>query len=403
MNMLARFSPLVFALFVSEFSLGFPPVKADEFPKETNKSLTPEQARKLAKEFEGRGLFLDGLTTLDADTAEALAEFKGKMLYLNGLTTLDTAKAKALAKFEGDELSLHGLTTLDAATAKALAEFKGELTLPDTVLKQLFAKNPLTPETALAWSVVSKGNLSLDVLREHVTALDADTVKALAEFKGDLFLPDKVVKAFFAKNPLAPETAVAWATLSGGNLSHVTTLDAATSKALAEFKGSELYLTGLTTLDADTAKALAEFKGNWLDLSALTTLDAATAKAVAEFKGGNLILEGLTTVDTDTAKVLAAAWNWNGRLPGLTAFEAPDSIAVAQALAAREGRVALPNLKKVSPKTLTALIEKEDVEIPLIETLELIQEPDGSPNDDFVIPEWLEEREKERRAAQAAE
>jgi hypothetical protein len=42
------------------------------------------------------------------------------------------------------------------------------------------------------------------------------------------------------------------------------------------------------------------------------------------------------------------------------------------------------------------LIEKEDVEIPLIETLELIPEPDGSPNDDFVIPEQFENRQQRR-------
>ena len=54
--------------------------------------------------------------------------------------------------------------------------------------------------------------------------------------------------------------------------------------------------------------------------------------------------------------------------------------------------LSLPNFKKISPKTLTALIEKEDVEIPLIETLELIQEPDGSLTEDFVIPKGLETR-----------
>jgi hypothetical protein len=33
----------------------------------------------------------------------------------------------------------------------------------------------------------------------------------------------------------------------------------------------------------------------------------------------------------------------------------------------------------------------------------LIPEPDGSPTEDFVIPEWLEERQKQKRAEQAAE
>jgi len=99
-----------------------------------------------------------------------------------------------------------------------------------------------------------------------------------------------------------------------------------------------------------------------------------------------------------------AAQKWDGHLPNLTALDTPDSVAIAQALATRKGRLALPNLKKISPKTLSALIEKEDVEIPLIETLELIQEPDGSVTEDFVIPEWLEERQKQqRRAGQAAE
>jgi hypothetical protein len=66
---------------------------------------------------------------------------------------------------------------------------------------------------------------------------------------------------------------------------------------------------------------------------------------------------------------------------------------VAKALATRKGPLALPNLKKISPKTLSALIEKEDVDIPLIETLELIQEPDGSATEDFVVPEGFQARQ----------
>jgi hypothetical protein len=67
---------------------------------------------------------------------------------------------------------------------------------------------------------------------------------------------------------------------------------------------------------------------------------------------------------------------------------------LAKALATRKGPLSLPNLKKLSPKTLSALIEKEDIEIPLIESLELIPEPDGSPTDDFVIPEGFQQRQQ---------
>jgi len=98
-----------------------------------------------------------------------------------------------------------------------------------------------------------------------------------------------------------------------------------------------------------------------------------------------------------TAKALAGSPASNGDLSSITAFESPDSVEIATALAKRKGPLLLRSLTKISPKTLTALIEKEDVEIPLIETLELIQEPDGSPTEDFVIPKGFQTRQKRRQ------
>jgi hypothetical protein len=133
-----------------------------------------------------------------------------------------------------------------------------------------------------------------------------------------------------------------------------------------------------------------------LPLNGLKSLDTEIAKALAEFKG-SLNLSGLTTLDAATAKVLAESKAWDGQLPRITAFESPDSVEIATALAKRKGPLSLRSLTKISPKTLTALIEKEDVEIPLIETLELIQEPDGSPTEDFVIPKGFQARQKARQ------
>ena len=110
-----------------------------------------------------------------------------------------------------------------------------------------------------------------------------------------------------------------------------------------------------------------------------------------------LYFKGATTLDAEIAKELAAAEKWNGYLSGVTALDSPDSVAIAKALATRKGPLHLPNLKKISPKTLTALIKKEDVKIPLIETLELIQEPDGSVTEDFVIPDGIGDRQKRQR------
>ena len=47
--------------------------------------------------------------------------------------------------------------------------------------------------------------------------------------------------------------------------------------------------------------------------------------------------------------------------------------------------------------SIVAIESPDSVEIPLIETLELIQEPDGSPPDDFVIPKGFETRQKRRQ------
>jgi hypothetical protein len=301
MNILARFSVLLVALLVSGFSFGFALVRADELPEDTNKieSLTPEQARKLAKEFSGTRVWVEskrGKYCCD------------RCLVLNGLKSLDAVTASVLAGYSKGPLLLNGLTTLDAETAMALAEF------PDD-------------------------SLYLDGL---------------------------------------------------------ATLDARTAKVVAQFKCGWLFLNGLTTLDADAAKSLAAFNGYYLSLGGLPALSDEATKALTQQNGFSLSLYGLTTLPPKTAKALAAADKWDGLLPNLTALDSPDSVAIAKALATRKGPLYLRNLKKISPKTLTALIQKEDVEIPLIETLELIQEPDGSPTDDFLIPEGFQERQKQQ-------
>ena len=453
-----RLSPLGLATLVVGMLLGHVVSLADELPKDTNKieSLTPEQAQKLAKEFLGtqaefkiesgfgfgwgkvpvsnclplnglksldvetakalvsyrKGpLLLNGLITLDVPTAKALAGFTGQRLFLAGLTTLDADIAKALAEFEGKALYLNGLTTLNADTARLLAQFKAQWLYLDglTTLDTNTAK-------AIAGFKGCKGvsGLSLDGL----TTLDTETARALAGLKGREM-------SFNGLTMLDTATAKAIAGFKGAglDLNGLTTLDAKTAEALSDFKGGGLRLDGLTTLNADTAKALAGF---WrtLYLNGLTTLDTDTAKALAQFKGNCLYLNGLTTLDTETAKALAElkgglrlpvavresffmanltpetalrlAALFHGDLSFVTALDSPDSVAIAKVLATLEGPLKLPNLKKISPKTLTALIKKEgeDVEIPLIETLELIPEPDGSVTEDFMIPEGFEMRQR---------
>ena len=125
-------------------------------------------------------------------------------------------------------------------------------------------------------------------------------------------------------------------------------------KLAAEFPGVRVVIEG----NIGTS-----FIERSLPLNGLKSLDAEIVKALAEFKG-SLNLSGLTTLDAATAKTLAALDKWDGDLSSIVAIESPDSVEIAAALATRKGPLRLPNLKKISPKTLAALIEKEDVMIP---------------------------------------
>ena len=166
------------------------------------------------------------------------------------------------------------------------------------------------------------------------------------------------------------------------------------AQALAGYSRGPLFLNGLTTLSAEAAKALAQHKGS-LSLIGLTTLSGEAATALAQHKGELQLASISFSLTPDS--VLVWATLLRGQLSAVTALDSPDAVAIAKALATRKDPLSLPNLKKISPKTLSALIEKEDIEIPLIETLELIPEPDGSVTDDFVIPEGFQERQKRQR------
>jgi hypothetical protein len=168
---------------------------------------------------------------------------------------------------------------------------------------------------------------------------------------------------------------------------------------LAGFKGQVLLLSSLTSLSEAVAETIAEFECEHLVLDGLASLSPEAAGAIEEYAGFIRFPEEVQKdfaarypLNPDNARTLARVFN--GNLSAITVLDSPDSVAVAEALATYKGRLSLPNLKKISPQTLSILIEKEDAIIPLIETLELIPEPDGSPTDDFVIPKGFRERQQ---------
>lgn len=265
---------------------------------------------------------------------------------------------KLVAEFRPDVhadvpvLALHGLTMLNAATAKELAAARVDLLTFDGLAS-------LNAAAAKALAEFQGDRLFLDGLK----TIDNETAKALSKFKGSLL-----------------------------SLNGLTSIDVDAASAIAEFRGKRLRLTGVITIDDDVAHSLSTFKGE------LWMIDVGAAKTLVNTKAWIGLLPKLAMLDAATAQALAESEKWDGRLPAVTAFDSPEAVVIAKALATRKGPLALPNLKKISPKTLSALVEKRDVEIPLIETLELIAEPDGSPTEDFVIPEWLEGREQARKS-----
>ena len=259
------------------------------------------------------------------------------------MTELSSDAAEALAAFEGQDLWLDGLVVLSADAARSLARFQGAV-------------------------------LHLDGLQ----TLPADTARGLAEFKGQALLLNRVAA-------LSPDAA----------------------QAIAAFQCDQLKLNRITTLSADAARALAGFAGRELWLNGLATLEPEAVAALTGFRGDNLYLGtfcqrlgGGIPLDPEAARLVCTCARGNSpvALWQLTAIENADAVEIAEILATARGGLAIPHLKRISPRTLAALVKKEDIEIPLIETLELIREPDGRPTEDVVVPDgFLEFQKRQRR------
>jgi hypothetical protein len=356
------------------------------------RSLSPEAAEAFAAS-NITYLELIGLKTLSAGTAKALARSKAFSGSLPGLTTLSADAAAALGTFAGnksggDKLNLFGLMTLDAEAARGLAAFRGNL--------ELDGLTEIDPETAAALATYAGPKLSLRGLK----SLSAETAKQLAKAKawdGDLR----------SLREISDEAAAALAGFEGKGLTITgVPLSDRAVQALAGFRGASLYLI-VPRLSDESVRALAAFKGESLSLAGLEQPPAELAGLLPEFACKNLSLHpwefylgGRQPVTPADARLVAAYAGRLGKtcvLPKITGFETPDAVEVAEILAAAPGSLSIPNLKRVSPRTLTALIEKGNIELPPIEFIELIQEPDGSPTDDFMVPKGFQLRQKARQ------
>ena len=326
-------------------------------------------------------LHFNGLETIDAETATALTAFKGEntYIYLQGLKSLSVDEARALGEYKGNELHL-GLPQLTGDVAVAVAGSQ----CARLYLKELAEIDTATATTLAAYSGRGLGLGGLE-------KLSVDAARALAGFKGgDLSLDGPQLPSPDVLDAIAAFQG-RWLWLNGP-----TTLSEPQARSLARFKGQLLAIDSLPTLTPEAARALAEFQGKDLMLDGLTAVDADTAQALAGFKG-DVRLMGLKSLSLDTARFVyerRPQKNLGMFFRGLTALDTPDAEQVARYLAGCEGNLVLPSLQKISPKALNALLAKQDIVLPPIDSLELIPEPDGSPTVKVVIPEGFEERQR---------
>lgn len=285
--------------------------------------------------------------------------YKAWQASLPSLETLDAATARALADLDR-ELKLSGGTILQPAAARGLTDFKGPMLTVDFSGRG----RRLTVEHAAAVAEFRGRHLTISGLRK----LPADVARALARFRGhDLSLLGPPWRRVAAAQELAAFTGDTLALLDGNPVPQpferlILLPTNATLAALAGFRGRHLLLE----------------PGVYEQIGGRVPLTVAVARLVA--------LQPLSSEGEVGTPSLDA----------ITAIDGRDAVEIARILATVPGMLVLPNLKKISPKALVVLLEKEDVSLPLIETLELIPEPDGSPNDDVGIPQKFLDRQKQR-------
>lgn len=324
-------------------------------------------AEKLAGQRNGIGLRLP-LKSLTAEIAAILARSEGHLML--DVESLDPKAAAALAAHAGP-LSLPRLTRLDSPL---LAE---RLAAPVTSLAAVVS---ITPE---AVAVLVRG--ATESLQLGIPKPDDALLASLSSCAGHLLLP--AVESLTPAQLAILEKAGCRSLMLG-------------AKQLApevvpqlEKLPMELRLPLVRTLSEETIAALADSPLRvglaGLDVKALPA--GALERLVSNPRVEGSFYWPLTRLTVAMAAGLA------GRpgpvlLGNLEALDTPDAVAIATRLAAKQGPLVIPKLKRLSPKTLSALLDKVDIEIPRVSDLELINKPDGSPTDDFVLPPGYEDR-----------
>ncbi len=140
-----------------------------------------------------------------------------------------------------------------------------------------------------------------------------------------------------------------------------------------------VVLPNLRGLSTDTARALALHEGVGLVIGGFARLPDDVAAALAECRSlQGLLLPDLETLDSEPLARRLAQQD-HVFLPRLTRLTPP----IAATLAEGAGELSLPALERITPRALSALLRKADVEIPDVASLKLVP---GRPTESWTTP-----------------
>jgi hypothetical protein len=235
-------------------------------------ALTVAAAEALA--FHKWGLHLTGLVSISRHLGDALAQHIGPLEFGPSLKELQSPRlAKRIAKQSRWEITLNGLESLTPEIARALA-YRG-------------------PRTDLAPTI------SLNGLRR----LSAETAAELVEYFFTISLHS------LCDGRCALEQGAGEALAATDNWDHLKTLLVGDDIAgfLSQNYPERLLSKGirsLNNLDNDGNR-----NRNYLNLDELASITPMQARAISEFSGDCIVLSGLEEIGPDVAKELTVLWN----------------------------------------------------------------------------------------------
>jgi tetratricopeptide (TPR) repeat protein len=255
----------------------------EELPPDIAKALAPQDVHKFftmnGQEI-GKGfLFLNGVKSLSAAAATALANIEGELQI--GLTALEADVAAALGGNKvSNSLILRGITELSAGSAAGLSQHKGELWLPQL--------DQLSPDASKPFST-RRGYTSIGV-----TSLTPDVAANLAKIKGMLYLP--------RVTSLEPEVARALASHEGDLVLDLENISVDAARMLATKEGG--ISLGLVAASDAVIEALSRHRG-MLVLDKMTVLTLNAARSLANHEG--ILSFGCQWTEADEAAITTLA------------------------------------------------------------------------------------------------